>query len=158
MGKETIDVLIQGGKATPAPPLGPGLSPLKINVGRVIADINEKTKTFQGMEVPVKITVDTETKEYTITVGTPPVTSMLRKSMGKEKLRSKKEEMQTEGGDVSLSKLVEIAKAKESALASHSISGNVKQILGTCLSGGVTVNGKDPRLVQKEIDEGKIKL
>ncbi|MBS3054124.1 MAG: 50S ribosomal protein L11 [Candidatus Aenigmarchaeota archaeon] len=156
--KESIDVLVQGGKATPAPPLGPSLSPLKVNVGQVVAQINEKTKGFAGMEVPVKIVVDTETKEYTITVGTPPTTSMIRKEMKRDKLRHKKEEATIEGGDIGFSKILQIAKAKEDVLMSHTMKGKVKQILGTCLSGGVTVDGKDPRAVQKEVDEGKHKV
>ncbi|MBI4019567.1 MAG: 50S ribosomal protein L11 [Candidatus Aenigmarchaeota archaeon] len=156
--KESIDVLVQGGKATPAPPLGPSLSPLKVNVGQVVAQINEKTKSFAGMEVPVKIIVDIETKEYTITVGTPPTTSMIRKEMKKDKLRHKKEETTIEGGDIAFSKILQIAKAKEDVLMSHTMKGKVKQILGTCLSGGVTVDGKDPRDLQKEIDEGKHKV
>ena len=120
--------------------------------------INEKTKSFAGMEVPVKIIVDTETKEYTVTVGTPPTTSMIRKEMKKDKLRHKKDETVIEGGDISFTKILQIAKAKEDVLMSHSMKGKVKQILGTCLSGGVTVDGKDPRAVQKEIDEGKARV
>jgi len=158
MAKETLDVLIQGGKATPAPPLGPSLSQLKMNVGEVVQKINEKTKSFQGMEVPVKVTVDTDTKEYDIEVGTPPVTSMMKKEMGKEKLRHKKDDVETAGGNIELSKLVEIAKAKGDGFLSESLEAKVKQVLGTCLSGGVTVDGKDPREIQKAIDEGKVKV
>src|SRR3989338_7468497 len=121
--KESIDVLVQGGKATPAPPLGPSLSPLKVNVGQVVAQINEKTK-----------------------------------EMKRDKLRHKKEEATIEGGDIGFSKILQIAKAKEDVLMSHTMKGKVKQILGTCLSGGVTVDGKDPRAVQKEVDEGKHKV
>ena len=80
MGKQTIEVLVQGGHATPAPPLGPTLSQLKVNIPKVIEAINEKTKAFDGMEVPVKVIVD-DSKAFTIQVGTPPTTSMLKKEM-----------------------------------------------------------------------------
>ena len=73
MGKETIELLVEGGKATAAPPLGPTLAPLKVNVGQVVAEINKKTADMAGMKVPVKVTVDTATKAFEISVGTPPV-------------------------------------------------------------------------------------
>ncbi|MBI4015086.1 MAG: 50S ribosomal protein L11 [Candidatus Aenigmarchaeota archaeon] len=155
--KETIDVLIQGGKATPAPPLGPSLSPLKVNVGKIVTEINEKTKSFQGMEVPVKISVDTETKEYTITVGTPPTSSLIRKAVGREKLRHKKDEIVSDGGNMDFARILEIADSKEGNMYGDK-KARVKQILGTCLSGGVTVDGKDAREVQREIDDGKRKV
>ncbi|MFT4313232.1 MAG: 50S ribosomal protein L11, partial [Candidatus Woesearchaeota archaeon] len=71
MGKKSVDVLIQGGKATAAPPLGPALGPLKVNIGAVVGEINKKTADFAGMQVPVKVTVDEDTKEFETTIGTP---------------------------------------------------------------------------------------
>jgi len=50
MGKETVSVIIEGGKATPAPPIGPKFSPMGINVPKLVADINAKTKDFAGMK------------------------------------------------------------------------------------------------------------
>jgi len=58
--KEKIEALIEGGKATPGPPLGPKLGPLGVNVGKLIADINAATKDFAGMKVPVIIEIDTD--------------------------------------------------------------------------------------------------
>ena len=158
MAKEIIDILIEGGKASPAPPLGPSLAPLKVNVGQVVSDINEKTGSFKGMQVPVKVTVDTDTKEYTIEVGTPPVSSMIKKEMGVDKLRHKKDEVEVAGGDIAFTKIVEISKGKHDAMLSEALEDTVKQILGTCLSGGITVDGRDPRELQKEITEGKLKI
>ncbi len=82
MGKETIELLVEGGKATAAPPLGPTLAPLKVNVGEVVAEINKKTGDMAGMKVPVKVTVDTDTKKFEISVGTPPVTALIKKELG----------------------------------------------------------------------------
>ena len=62
MAKDTVEVLIQGGKATAAPPLGPALGPKGVNIGKVVADINEKTKDYAGMQVPVKVIIDTDDK------------------------------------------------------------------------------------------------
>jgi len=68
--KKTVEVLVSGGQATAGPPLGPALGPLGVNVLAIVNKINELTKDFSGMKVPVKVTVDPETKEFEITVGT----------------------------------------------------------------------------------------
>jgi len=97
MGQKIIEALVEGGKATPAPPLGPSLSILKLNVGKIIQDVNEKTKEYEGMKVPVKIIVNDVTKEYKIEIGTPPVSSLIRKELGLKKIApEKKEEEPTE--------------------------------------------------------------
>ena len=155
MGKETVDVLVEGGKATAAPPIGPTLSPLKVNVGQVVAEINEKTKSFVGMQVPVKIIVDTETKKFTITVGTPPVSAMIKKEMKVQKLAFIKEGNKTLPGDIKFTSIVEIARNKEMP---GNLQARVKQVLGTCLSGGVTVDGKSPKEVIAGINSGDVKV
>lgn len=152
MAKETLDVLVQGGKATPAPPLGPSLAQLKVNVGEVVAQINEKTAAFAGMDVPVKVVVDTETKQVTISVGTPPVTSLLKKEMKVQKLARVVEGNRELPGSISMAKIIAIAKAKE---IPGSMKARVKQIAGTCLSGGILIDNKSPKEVIKELDEGK---
>jgi len=153
MGKQTIEVLVQGGHATPAPPLGPTLSQLKVNIPKVIEAINEKTKAFDGMEVPVKVIVD-DSKAFTIQVGTPPTTSMLKKEMNLKRLATINEDKSmNKPGDISFDKIVKITKAKEDAL-SGDMKSMVKQILGTCQSGGVTVDGKPAKQVIKEVEQG----
>ena len=158
MGKEKVEVLVEGGKATPAPPLGPSLSPLKVNVGQVVAKINEKTAAFNGMQVPVKVIVDTEKKTFEIEVWMPPVTSMIKKEMNAKILAKVTESGRELPGSISLEKVISIAKSKEDSMLGRDFKSKVKQVLGTCLSGGVTVNGKDPREIIKEIDEGKVKV
>jgi len=112
MPKENIDALVSGGKATPAPPLGPALSPLGVNVVQVVKEINDKTAMFAGMEVPVKIVVDTDTKKFTVTVGTPPVTSMIKKEMKKEKLATVGEDkIRKSPGSITLEAVIKIAKS-----------------------------------------------
>ncbi|HEC92603.1 MAG TPA: 50S ribosomal protein L11 [Candidatus Atribacteria bacterium] len=155
MGKQTIDALVQGGKASAGPPLGPALGPLGVNIGEVIKKINEKTAPFVNMDVPIKVIVDDSTKEFEIKVGSPPITSMIKKELNVKKLRIVDEEKNvTNPGSISLDAVIKIAKAKEDAL-SGDLKAKVKQVLGTCISGGVLVDGKNPREIQKEIDDGK---
>jgi len=157
MSKETVDVLVSGGKATPAPPIGPALSPLGVNVVNVVKEINDKTSTFAGMEVPVKIVVDTDTKKFTISVGTPPVTSMIKKEMKLEMLSKVKEDKtRTVPGSISLETVIKIAKSKDSIRGG--LKAKVKQVIGTCQSSGVLVDNKNPKDIIQEINEGKIKI
>ncbi|MBT3464646.1 50S ribosomal protein L11, partial [archaeon] len=79
MGNEVVEALVNGGKATAGPPIGPALGPLGVNIGEVISQINSKTKDFVGMSVPVKIIVNTDDKSFKITVGTPPTSQLLIK-------------------------------------------------------------------------------
>jgi len=60
--KKSISALVSGGEASAGPPLGPALGPMGINVLQVVNTINEKTKEFQGMKVPVKVEIDPDTK------------------------------------------------------------------------------------------------
>ncbi|RLJ04860.1 MAG: 50S ribosomal protein L11, partial [Candidatus Aenigmatarchaeota archaeon] len=113
MGKQTIDALVQGGKASAGPPLGPALGPLGVNIGEVIKKINEKTAPFVNMDVPIKVIVDDSTKEFEIKVGSPPITSMIKKELNVKKLRIVDEEKNvTNPGSISLDAVIKIAKAK----------------------------------------------
>lgn len=152
MGKRVVKALVEGGKASPKPPLGPQLSQLKLDIGKVIAEINEKTKDFAGMQVPVEIIVN-EDKSFEIRVGTPPVSSLVKKELGIEKLA--KEPGKEFVGDLKFEQIVKITKMKMDSLGTRDMKKAVKQILGSLVSMGVSVEGKHPKEVQKEIDEGK---
>ncbi len=148
--KTRIKLLVEGGKATPGPPLGPALGPLGVNVGLVVQRINQETAKFSGMKVPVILTVDRKTKEFQIEVGSPPVSVLVKRELGLEK--GAKTPGKETVGNLSLSQVIKIAKEKGGG---GSLKNRVKEVLGTCKSMGVTVEGKDPREVQREIDEGK---
>ena len=152
MAKETIEILIDGGKATPGPPLGPALGPYGVNMMQIVDEINKKTADFEGMKVPVKITIDTETKEFEIQVGTPPTTALIMAELGIEK--GSEDPGMDKVADLTMEQVLKVAKMKFDSLLAKDYKGAVKEILGTCVSMGVTVEGKDPRKVQKEIDKG----
>jgi large subunit ribosomal protein L11 len=151
MAQESVEFLVEGGAATPGPPIGPSLSPLGVNAGQVVKDINEKTAGFKGMKVPVKVTVDPATKKYEITVGMPPTTALIKKELGIEKGAKDKNPV----ADISLERLVGIAKAKRDAMLASSLKNAVKEVAGSCQSLGVNIEGRRPKEVIKEIGEGK---
>jgi len=153
MGKKTVEALIEGGKATAAPPLGPALGPLGVNIGQIIADINKKTAGFKGMQVPVKIVVDEDTKEYKISVGTPPCSSLIIKEAGIEKGSSNPKTDKV--ADLKIEQIIKIAKMKEDSLLGKTLKEKIKEIVGTCRSMGILVEGKPSVDAIKEINEGK---
>ncbi len=153
MAKKTVEILVVGAKATPGPPLGPALGPLGLNLIQVVAEINKKTADYAGMSVPVKIIADQETREFEIEVGTPPVSALIKKSLSIEKGSGRTGSGTV--GNLPLSEIIKIARTKGSSMLSYGMSGQVKEVLGTCVSMGVQVEGMHPREVQRLIDEGK---
>ncbi len=143
-----VSVLVEGGKAAAGATLGSALGPLGVNVGQVVTKINEETKQFAGMRVPVIIRVDPNTRSVTLVVGRPPVAALLLKEAKKEK-GSGKPKTETIG-DVSLAAVQRIAEAKGEDLHGRSKEEQANQVIGTCVSLGLTVDGQDPRALLKE--------
>ena len=150
---ETIEALVDGGKATAGAPLGPALGPKGVNIMQVINMINDKTKQFQGMKVPVKIIIDPKTKDFTVEVGTPPASSLILREVKAEK--GSGSPSKTKIGNITVDQAVKIAKMKFDTILGKDLKHKTKEIIGTCTSIGVTIEGKAPKQVLKEIDEGK---
>lgn len=195
MTKETIDLLVEGGNAKPGPTTAPKFSQYKVNMGEIFQKINEETREYKGMNVPVKVVIDTDTKTYTIKVGVPPVSSLIKKELKLEKIGSgpkkektsettkpetskstslKKEEKSKEVvsaeevktevdekpktrvivGNLTIDQCIKIAKMKQSGLLSKTLKNAVKEIVGSCVSMPIIIEGKSPKEVLKDIDNG----
>ena len=142
-----VSILVEGGKAAAGATLGSALGPLGVNVGQVVQKINEETQQFAGMRVPVIIRVDPNTRTFTLVVGRPPVAALLLKEAKKEKGSGKPKGEAV--GDVSLDAVKRIAEAKGNDLEGRSVEEKMNQVLGTCVSIGLTVAGEDPRTLLK---------
>lgn len=153
MAKQTVESLIEGGKATAAPPLGPALGPTGVNIGQVVSEINKKTAELKGMQVPVKVTVDTQTREFVIEVGTPPATALIKKEAGIEKGASNP--LTEKVAEIVIEQVIKIAKMKEDSLLGKNLKNKVKEIVGTCQSMGILVEGKLAQEALKDIEMGK---
>jgi large subunit ribosomal protein L11 len=147
---DIIEVLVPGGKASPGPPIGPALGPLGINIKAVVDDINAQTASYNGMQVPVKVIVD-DKKNVTLEVGIPPASALVLIEAGIEKGSSGEETV----GNITVAQAIKIAKMKRQSSLSYELKNTVKEVLGTCLSMGVTVDEKPAREVQKAIDAGE---
>ena len=149
----TINVLVEGGKATAAAPLGPALGPLGVNIAEVVAQINEKTKQFAGMKVPVKVIVDATTKTFEIEVGSPPVSALIKKELNIPKgANNPKTEKVAE---LTMEQAISIAKKKFTSGTFEELKSATKQVLGTCNSMGVYIEGTRAAKVMKAVDSGK---
>jgi large subunit ribosomal protein L11 len=151
--KKTIDLLVNGGQANAGPPLGPALGPLGVNVMMIVNKINELTKDYAGMKVPVKVAVDPDTKEFEVTIGTPTASALIVSELKIEKGSGTPSTQKV--GNLTMDQIIRITKMKRPELLAKTLKDATKEILGVCVSLGVTAEGKDPREVQKEIDQGK---
>lgn len=149
--------MVEGGKASTGPPLGPALGPLGLNLGQIVKEINDKTKDFQGMQVPVTVTIiDAETKKYEIKVGIPPTSALIKKELKIEKGSGNRKE--SIAGNATVEQLKNVAKAKMDSMLSNDLRGAVLEVIGTCVSLGITVEGKDPVEFQRLIKKGEIEI
>ncbi len=147
-----LEALVAGGAATPGPPLGPSLGPLGVNVKAVIDEINKQTGAFKGMQVPVKITVD-DKKQFTIKVGTPPTSALIKKELGVE-IGSGTPNTKTVG-NLTVKQAVKIAHMKKNDTLSKTLKGAVKEVVGSCVPLGVTFEGLNPKEAIAAINGGK---
>jgi len=151
--KKTVSALVTGGEANAGPPLGPSLGPLGVNVLSIVNTINEKTKDYAGMKVPVRVEVDSDTKQFEVIVGVPPTAALVAKEAGIQKGSGQAGTQFV--ADIGLDKIVKVAKQKIDDSYAYDVRGAVKEVLGSCVSIGVKVEGKTPKEVMQEIDEGK---
>lgn len=107
--------------------------PIGVNIGDVIAAINERTKDMAGMKVPVKVTVDTDTKEFEIDVGTPPCSALIKKELNLKK--ASQEPGKQRVADLTEEQVKKIAKVK----FGDDSESSMNQVIGTARSMGITV-------------------
>jgi large subunit ribosomal protein L11 len=150
---DTVEVLVEGGRATPGQPLGPALGPLGVNIPKIVAEINNKTKAFDGMKVPVKIIIDSKTKNFDIKVGTPPTSSLISKELGVEKGSGSPKANKV--GNLTIDQAIKIAQMKGDSLMGKDLKMKVLEVVGTCTSMGVTIEGMEPKVARTEILAGK---
>jgi large subunit ribosomal protein L11 len=131
-----IKVQAVGGKATPAPPLGPVLGQAGINIGEFVNQFNEKTRDRMGDVVPVEINVYDD-RSFDFITKTSPASRLILKKIGKESGSGKN--LVSKAGDITKAQVREIAEEKMQDLSANDIEAAMKIIEGTCRSMGVKV-------------------
>jgi len=147
-----VKLIVEGGAMKPGPAVAQSLGPLGINLGKVISDVNTATLGFKGINVPVEIDVNTKTKTYTIKVFSPSVAELIKKELGLEK--GSGSPLKVKVGNISIERIIFIAKTKQASLLAKDFKSAVKLIVGTCVSLGILIDNKEAKDVEKEIDNG----
>lgn len=148
---DTVEALVDGGRASAGPPLGPALGPKGVNIGKVVEAINEKTKAYAGMKVPVKILIK-EDKTFDIKVGTPPMSALIKGELG---ITSGAHNARTEKvGNLTLEQAKKIVEMKGDDLIGATMEARICEVAGNCVSIGVTIDGKDAKTFTKDVKAG----
>ena len=148
----TIEVLVPGGQANPGPPLGPELGPTPVDVQAVVQEINDRTEAFDGTEVPVTVDYDDD-GAFEIEVGVPPTAELIKDEAGFDTGSGEPHEEFV--ADLSVDQVMQIAEQKQSDLLAYDLKNAAKEVVGTCTSLGVTIEGNNPREFKERIDEGE---
>jgi large subunit ribosomal protein L11 len=134
--KTLIKVQVIGGKATPAPPLGPALGQHGMNIAEFCQRINAATQDRLGEVVPAVITLY-EDRTYDFILKTPPVSALLMKAAKIEKGSAKPHIEKV--GKVTKAQVREIAEIKMPDLNCHDVEAAMRQVEGTARNMGVEV-------------------
>jgi large subunit ribosomal protein L11 len=148
-----IKLLIDGGDMKPGPAIAQQLGPLGINIGKVISSINDSTKEFKGVKVPVELNVNEKTKDFTVKTFSPPTSELIKKELKLEKGSNKHKEIKV--GNASIEDIIKVTKIKYSNMLEKDFKSAVKSVLGTCASVGILVENKEPNELIHEVAEGK---
>ncbi len=148
-----IKLLVEGGAMKPGPALSQKIGPLGLNIGQIISKINEATKDFKGLKVPVELDVNPSTKDFEVNVFSPPVSELLKKELGIEKGSGIQKKMQV--GNIGIEQIISVAKSKLPNLLCKDLKSAVKTVVGSCVSLGILVENKPASEVEQQIDKGK---
>jgi len=129
-----IKLQIPGGKANPAPPVGPALGQHGLNIMEFCKAFNERTKDQMDTILPIVITVY-EDRTYTFIVKTPPATVLIKKALGIES--GSKEPQKEKVGKITRAQLKEIATIKMPDLNANDIDAAINIIAGSARAMGV---------------------
>jgi len=142
-----------GGEIAPASALAPKLGPLGLSPKKVGEDIMKATMDWKGMNVTVKLTIQNRQASVELI---PSASSLLMKCLNEPVKDRKKEKHRKHDGDITLDQVIDVARTMRSRSMSRKFSGVVKEMLGTAMSIGCTVDGESPKDIQASIDEGDI--
>ena len=148
-----IKLLVEGGAMEPGPALSQKLGPAGIPINQVIQKVNEATKDFKGLKVPVELDVNLKTKKFEIKIFSPPVSGLLKKELKIPKGSGEQQKIQV--ANASIEQIISVAKTKMQNLLCKDLKTAVKVVVGTCGTLGILVEDKLAKEVEAEIAEGK---
>ncbi len=147
-----IKLLVEGGDMKPGPVVGQQLGPAGINIGKVIQQVNQETASFKGMKVPVTIHVDTKTKNFTLSIASPPVSELLKKEAGTEK--GSGEHAKLKAGNLAIEQIIAVTKIKYQNMLARDFISAVKSVIGSTISLGLLIENKEAKEILREVEKG----
>jgi len=134
--KAIVKLNINAGKANPAPPIGPALAGHGINIMAFCKEYNARTANQVGEIIPAEITIYTD-GSFTFVLKSPPTSVLLKKAAGIEKGAGNSSMGRV--GQVSRTKIREIAEVKMKDLNAVDVEGAMRQVEGTARNMGLQV-------------------
>ena len=131
-----VKLQIPGGKALPAPPVGPALGQHGVNIAGFCKEFNEKTKNDMGLIIPVVITIYAD-RSFTFITKTPPAAVLIKKACGIES--GSGEPNKNKVASITKEQLQKIAEQKMPDLNANTVEAAMAMIAGTARSMGVEV-------------------
>jgi large subunit ribosomal protein L11 len=153
MSKETVNVIVEGGKASAGAAMGKAFGPLGVNLQEILKIINEKTKNFIGMKVPVKVTVETGDKSFEVEVGSPSVSELVKTEINLKK--GSGDQANVKAGNLAIEQIIKISKMKMDSLLANNLKSAVRMVIGSCQSLGILIESKEAKEVSQDVFEGK---
>jgi len=151
-----VYVRATGGEVGAASSLAPKIGPLGLSPKKIGEDIAKETaKEWKGLRVTVKLTVQNRVAKVSVI---PSAGALVIKALKEPARDRKKEKNILHNGNLALDDVIEIARIMRDRSCARELKGTVKEILGTCVSVGCTVDHQEPRDVQTGIDEGEVEI
>lgn len=149
---KVIYVRQYGGEEGAPAVLAPKVGPLGLNLKKIRTDIQTVTMPWKGIRIIAKLAVKNREAEITVV---PTASSLILKEL-KEPLRDRKKVKNIKhNGNLTKATILDIAKQLRFKSQARHMSGTVKEVLGTAFAIGCSIDGKHPRDLQKEIDNGE---
>jgi large subunit ribosomal protein L12e len=144
-----------GGEAGNPSALAPKVGPLGLSPKKIGDDIAKATGAWKGLKVTVKLTIQNRQAKVDVV---PSAAVLVIKALKEPPRDRKKTKNIKHNGNISFDDVLNIAKEMRPRSQAKTMAGTVKEILGTCVSVGCTVNGEDPRSIQQQITEGTLEV
>ena len=154
VGIVDVKLLVEAGNVS-ASQMGPSLGPTGVNIGQVVKEVDSMTKEFKGMKVPVVLHINKAARPatFTVEIGTPPTSAMIKKAAGCEKGAHQPNIEKV--GDLTIQQVLEIVEKKKENMLAKDVKSAAKEVLGTMNSMGVYCEGEKAVYIIQQINEGK---
>ena len=149
-----VFVRATGGEVGAASSLAPKIGPLGLSPKKIGEDIAKETaKEWKGLKVTVKLTVQNRQAKVSVV---PSAAALVIKALNEPYRDRKKVKNVKHSGNITFDDIISIARVMRPRSMAKDFKGTVKEMLGTAVSVGCTVDGEDPREIQEQLDSGEL--